>query len=105
VETVEIFDDHFMPVLAYKGPSPRIRQPSRWPPERSWVRTVPTHGLLYGRRRVRASLKHANIAAIREWKLGRRFLLPEFLGIDAVLGAARGVLVTEERRPADEVDG
>ena len=38
-------------------------------------------------------------------KLRRRFLLPEFLGVDAVLGAASGVLVTEERRPADEVDG
>ena len=34
-----------------------------------------------------------------------RFLLPEFLGVDAVLGAASGILVTQERRPADEVDG
>ena len=33
----------------------------------------------------------------REGKLRRWFLLPEFLGVDAVLGAASGVFVTEER--------
>ena len=33
----------------------------------------------------------------REGKLRRWFLLPEFLGINAVLGAASGVLVMEER--------
>ena len=38
-------------------------------------------------------------------KLRRWFLLAEFLGVDAVLGAASGVLVTQERRAADEVDG
>ena len=38
-------------------------------------------------------------------KLRRWFLLPELRGVNAVLGAASGVLVTQERRPADEVDG
>jgi hypothetical protein len=33
----------------------------------------------------------------REGKLRRWFLLPQFLGVDAVLGAASGVFVTEER--------
>jgi hypothetical protein len=38
-------------------------------------------------------------------KLVRPLLLPEFLGVNGVLGAARSVLVAQKRRPADEVDG
>jgi hypothetical protein len=47
---------------------------------------------------VLASLNRSNLAAIRGRKLGRRFLLPEFLGIDAVLGAASGVVTEETMR-------
>ena len=44
-------------------------------------------------------------SALTGSRLRRWVLLPEFLGVDAIFGAACGVLVAQERRPADEVDG
>src|SRR5438045_349985 len=44
------------------------------------------------------------IAPQRVRRLVRRFQLAEFLGVDAVFGAAGRILITEESRPADEVD-
>jgi hypothetical protein len=43
-------------------------------------------------------------ATVRRWALRRGFA-PEFLGVDAALGAASGVLVTEERRAAMKLTG
>lgn len=45
-----------------------------------------------------------NISATRARKLGRWFLLPEFRGVDAILGSAGGVLVAKKRRPTNEID-